>query len=235
MNPNSIIIQQASKRPDQLILLFHGVGATPDSLLPLGHRLAAEFSQATVVSIAAPYASDVSLGYQWFSVLGVSENNRTARVAAAMPAFLSEVCAWQRSEDATAATTVLIGFSQGAIMALESTSTVPLPAAQVVAIAGRFAKLPVHAASHTKLHLLHGKLDAVIPYRHAIDTAHYLYELGDDVSADVLLNVGHEIDVAMMDLTVERLKGRDPQRNANLSGLLVKLEPLPTLATSIEP
>ena len=119
-------------------------------------------------------------------------------------------------------------------MALESTSTDPSPAAQVVAIAGRFAKLPVHAASHTKLHLLHGKLDAVIPYRHAIDTAHYLYELGDDVSADVLLNVGHQIDVAMIDLTVERLKGRDPQRNANLSGLLAKVELPPTLPTPIE-
>jgi phospholipase/carboxylesterase len=154
------------------------------------------------------------LGYQWFSVQGITEANRPARVAAAMPAFLADVGAWQQSEDATAATTVLIGFSQGAIMALESTSTQPSPAGQVVAIAGRFATLPVRAALRTTLHLLHGKLDAVIAYRYALEAAHHLLGLGDEVSVDVLPLVGHEIDAKMIELTVERLRGRNPQRRA---------------------
>lgn len=212
MRPDSIVIQQAGARPDQLILLFHGVGATSESLLPLGHRLAAEFTRATVVSVASPGASDLSAGYQWFSVLGVTENNRIERVAAAMPAFLAEVRAWQVREDSTASTTILVGFSQGAIMVLESTCMVPAPAGRVVAIAGRFAKLPAKPALHTTLHLLHGNLDAVIPYRYTVEAARYLLGIGGDVTADVLPFVGHEINAQIIELTVERLQGLRPKR-----------------------
>ena len=206
MNENSIVVQRAGPRPERLILLFHGVGATPESLLPLSHRLAAEFSRSTVVSVAAPYPSEISLGYQWFSVHGIDEANRPARVAAAMPAFLAEVGAWQESEEASVAKTVLVGFSQGAIMALEASLTVPSPAGEVVSIAGRFAQRPSRAAEHTRLHLLHGKLDAVINCHYTVDAADDLRAIGAAVSIDLVSGVGHEIDAKIINLTVRRLQ-----------------------------
>jgi len=208
---DSIVIQQAGQRPDRLILLFHGVGSSPESMLPLGHRLAAEFAHATVVSVASPFASDISAGYQWFSVQGVTEKNRVERVATAMTTFLAEVRSWQEREDATASTTVLVGFSQGAVMALEATSKHPSPAARVVAIAGRFAALPAETAQHTSLHLLHGKLDAVISYRFAVETAQCLLGIGGDVTVDVLPFVGHEINVDIIELTVRHLQSHVPK------------------------
>jgi phospholipase/carboxylesterase len=210
--PGSIVVQRAPARPQQLILLFHGVGATPDALLPLGRRVASEFAQATVVSVAAPQASDISSGRQWFSVQGVTEANRAERVAAIMPAFLAEVRAWQQAEDVTATATALVGFSQGAIMALEATRASPTPAGRVVAIAGRFATLPAHAATHTTLHLIHGKSDPVIPYRHTIEAAEHLIGLGGDVTADVLPFVGHEVNADIVDVMLERLQGHIPKR-----------------------
>ncbi|HET7866928.1 MAG TPA: esterase [Burkholderiaceae bacterium] len=212
MNPHSIVVQQAAGRPQQLILLFHGVGATPQGLVPLGQRLAAAFPAATVVSVAAPHPSDLSSGYQWFSVQGITEANRPGRVAAAMPAFLAEVQGWQQAQDATAAVTALVGFSQGAIMALESTHSQPAPAGRVVAIAGRFATLPTEPASHTTLHLLHGKGDAVIPYRHTVEAVQHLLGIGADATADVVPFVGHEIHPDIADLVVERLQGHIPKR-----------------------
>jgi phospholipase/carboxylesterase len=212
MNPHSIVVQQAVERPQQLILLFHGVGATPQSLLPLGQRLATAFPQSTVVSVASPDPSDLSPGYQWFSVQGITDANRAERVAAAMPAFLAEVQAWQRAKDVTATVTALVGFSQGAIMALESTRTQPSLAGRVVAIAGRFATLPTEPAPHTTLHLLHGKSDAVIPYRHTVEAVHHLLSLGADATADVIPFVGHEIHPEIVDLVVERLQGHIPKR-----------------------
>ena len=212
MNPRSIVVHKSAGRPEQLILLFHGVGATPEGLVPLGQRLASAFPNGTVVSVAAPHASDISTGYQWFAVPDITEVNRVARVAAAMPAFLDEVGAWQKALEVTATVTALVGFSQGAIMALESSVTQTSPAGRVVAIAGRFAKLPDAAPSHTTIHLVHGKEDAVIPYRHAIDAAHRLRELGGDVTADLLPFAGHEINAAMAELVVERLLGHVPKR-----------------------
>jgi phospholipase/carboxylesterase len=210
--PGSIVVQRASARPQQLILLFHGVGATPESLLPLGQRLASEFEQATVVSVAAPQASEFSPGRQWFSVRGVTETDRPERVAAAMPAFLAEICAWQEAEDVTAHATALVGFSQGAIMALEATRVAPSSAGRILAIAGRFATLPAQAASHTTLHLIHGKNDPVIPYRHTIEAAERLIGLGGDVTADVLPFIGHEINADVVDVVLQRLQGYVPKR-----------------------
>jgi len=210
--PGSIVVQRAAGRPQQLVLLFHGVGATPDSLLPLGQGLAGAFAHATVVSVAAPLPSDISSGRQWFSVQGVTEANRAERVAAIMPAFLAEVRAWQQAEDVTATATALVGFSQGAIMALEATRASPTPAGRVVAIAGRFASLPAHAALHTTLHLIHGKSDPVIPYRHTIEAAEHLIGLGGDVTADVLPFVGHEVNADIVDVMLERLQSHIPKR-----------------------
>jgi phospholipase/carboxylesterase len=206
MNPDSIVIQQASPRPDPLILLFHGVGATPESMLPLGQRLAAEFANATVVSVASAYPSNISSGYQWFSVQGVTEDNRVERVAAAMPAFLAEVHDWQKKEDVSAARTALVGFSQGAIMALESTAMFPSPARCVAAISGRFATLPNRSALRTTLHLLHGKRDPIMPYQYTLEAAHHLLMIGADVTVDVLPSAGHEINAEMIELTVDRLR-----------------------------
>ena len=114
------------QRPDaagraELLLLFHGVGSSPEDLQPLGQALAARWPGAWVVSVRSPHPSDVGRGWQWFSVQGVTEANRPERVAAAMPVFFETIGAWQRHTGAGPDRTTLLGFSQGAIMALEST------------------------------------------------------------------------------------------------------------------
>ena len=212
MSPHSIAIQKSSGRPEQLILLFHGMGASPDGLVPLGQRLASAFPRSTVVSIAAPHPSGNPGGREWFSVAGITETNRIGRVEQAMPAFLSEIREWQQAMDVTPTVTSLVGFSQGAIMSLEASVTPSSPAGRVIAIAGRFARLPDHGPAHTTIHLLHGKEDPVIPYRHAVEAAHRLRELGGDVTADVVPFTGHEISGEIAELAVERLLGHVPKR-----------------------
>ncbi|HSV78739.1 MAG TPA: hypothetical protein VLK85_05975 [Ramlibacter sp.] len=60
--------------------------------------------------------------------------------------------AWQRESGIGANATALIGFSQGAIMALESTQQPEPVAARVIAIAGRFAQPPRVAPPQVALH-----------------------------------------------------------------------------------
>src|SRR2546427_1437834 len=211
MNPNSIVIQKSSGRPEQLILLFHGMGASPDGLVPFGQRFASAFPGSTVVSIAAPHPSGNPGGREWFSVAGITETNRIGRVEQAMPAFLAEIREWQQFVDVTPTVTALVGFSQGAIMSLEASVTPYSPAGRVIAIAGRFARLPDHAPSHTTIHLLHGKEDPVIPCRHAVEAAHRLRDLGGAVTADVFPLTRHEISSEIAELAVERLLGHVPK------------------------
>jgi phospholipase/carboxylesterase len=134
-------------------------------------------------------------------------------VAAALPSFEACVAYWQAQAGVGAAATALVGFSQGAIMALESSVRPDPVAARIIALSGRFAKLP-HSPLHegTSVHLLHGKTDAVIPYSHAIHAAHRLKELGADFTADVLPFIGHEVHPDLMDLAVDKLKHHIPGR-----------------------
>ncbi len=209
---NSIVIQQPGEQAGQLILLFHGVGARPESMAWLGGRLATEFPKAMVVSVAAPTRSDMALGFQWFSVAGVTEENRSARIAEVMPSFATCVAYWQTQAGVTAAATALIGFSQGAVMALESTKLATPLASRVVAISGRFAALPDAAHADVAVHMLHGKADTVIPYSHTVNAAHRLRDLGCDVTADVLPFIGHEIHPELAELVVTKLTTHIPQR-----------------------
>ncbi|MDE2121462.1 MAG: esterase [Betaproteobacteria bacterium] len=210
--PPSLVIARPAGPVQQLVLLFHGVGADEHDMLPLGRRLAAEFPQACVVSVRAPHACAAGRGYQWFGVQGIDEQNRVERVARALPQFLETVRDWQRETAASVAQTALVGFSQGGIMALESTRDREAPAGRVASIGGRFARLPGQPTAGTTLHLLHGKRDPVMPYALTIEAAEHLVRLGADVTADVLPFVGHEAGPEVAECLVQRLRTYVPLR-----------------------
>lgn len=197
----------------QLFLLFHGVGAAPDDLVPLGLVLAQHFPQSAVVSVQAPHDCPYSSGFQWFSVDGITESERPERTAEALPLFQQAVQQWQQAFGVGWEATALLGFSQGAIMALASTQQSPNLAARVVALSGRFSELPELAPPDCTLHLIHGKQDAVIPYAYTVHAAERLVQLGADVTADVIPFVGHEINQEISDLVIERLTTHVPMRH----------------------
>ena len=209
---DSLIVARPEGQAQQLMLLFHGVGSTAQDLVPLGRVLAGEFPAAFIVSVAAPLPSTTGGGRQWFSVMDISEENRPERVEAALPAFVETVAHWQRQAGVGTDAVALIGFSQGGIMALESTRDQPAIAGRVVSIAGRFATLPTAANPGTTLHMFHGKLDPVIPYGYTVEAAQHLVNIGADITADVVPHVGHQINDEIVDLLIERLRGHLPKR-----------------------
>ncbi len=208
----SIIIQQPAGPAQQLFLLFHGVGATPEGLVPLGQLLATHFVHSMVVSVQAAHASDMGQGFQWFSVLGITQHNRLGRVTQAMPAFSASIAHWQKLAQVGPACTALIGFSQGAIMALASTQSPPMQAGRVVAVAGRFFVAPEPIPRACTVHFIHGKQDAVIPYGYTVEAAERLVGMGCDITADVIPFAGHEINVEMQALILQRLQNHLPKR-----------------------
>lgn len=201
----AIVIQRPGATADRLLLLFHGVGSVPATMVPLGQRLAQAWPTAMVVAVPSPFPSDISAGLQWFSVRGVTEENRPARIEAALPLFRQTVRHWQAEAGIDAAATVLVGFSQGAIMALEATRGRPPLAGSVLAFAGRYATLPDEAPS-ARIHLLHGEQDSVIGVEWARAAAARLHELGAAVTLDTQAGVGHEPHPALADRAIARLR-----------------------------
>jgi phospholipase/carboxylesterase len=207
-----IVHPPAGGTAKQLFLLFHGVGAAPDDLVPLGQILAQQFPQSAVVSVQAPHDCPYSSGFQWYSVDGITEALRAERTAQALPLFQQAVQQWQEAFGVSAEATALVGFSQGAIMALASSQSAPRLAARIVALSGRFNPLPELAPENCTLHLIHGKQDAVIPYAHTVHAAARLVQLGADITADVIPFAGHEINEEIAALVIERLTTHVPKR-----------------------
>ena len=207
MTTQDLIVQRPAT-PSQLVLLFHGVGSSARDLAPLGEVLASHLPHAAIVSVQAPEAW--APGWQWFSVRGVTEADRPARVAAAMPGFVQAVRQWQVACAVEPARTTLIGFSQGAIMALESTQIESPTSARVIALSGRFARAPHVAPASVQVHLIHGDADPVMPVRLAVDASAQLQGLGAQVTLDRFSGLGHGVDRRVVDAIVRRLEAALP-------------------------
>jgi len=203
---DGLTLQLPAAPAERLILLFHGVGARPDSMQPIGGALADAYPAAVVVSVRAPHRSDVGFGWQWFSVRGIDEASRPARVAAAMPEFIATIRHWQHLHQLDAAATTLVGFSQGALMALEATQVAAGLATRIAAIGGRFARPPERAPDQGIIHVLHGEEDPVMPCARGVAACEQLQLLGAQVTLDLFPGLGHEIDGRVIARLQERLQ-----------------------------
>ena len=179
-----------------LVILLHGVGSNGADLMGLGRLWAPQLPGAIFESPNAPERFDHGPGYQWFSITGVTEENRPARIAKARAAYdvlVSGLVArhgFAQSLDRVA----LAGFSQGSIMSLDAVASGRWPVAGLLAYSGKLATpAPRTPSLGTKVMLVHGSDDMVIP---ASDTAHAAAALkaaGVATEAHILRGIGHTI------------------------------------------
>ncbi len=179
-----------------LVVFLHGVGSDGDDLAPIGQHWMPLLPDVVFAAPNAPYAFEQGFGYQWFSLTDVTVENRPQRVRKARAAFdatLSEMMAqhdlanqWEKL--------ILVGFSQGSIMALDALAEGRYPLAGVVAFSGRLAfDGALTPRPYTPALLIHGRADEVIPWRESESAALRLKSA--DVPTETLFEptTGHTI------------------------------------------
>lgn len=212
--PDTLQWLPASGRPEQLMLLLHGWGASAADMAPLATALRRAFPQAALLAPEGfePVDGGVLSGRQWFSLAGVTEDNRPDRVAAVLPRLADWVRAAQQASGVGPAATALVGFSQGAILALELAQAHDGICGRVLSFAGRYARLPEAPLAHTTLHFFHGATDTVIPAAQSRLAMQRLGELQGDATIDIASGVGHALPPVLMDCAVQRLQTHIPHR-----------------------
>ena len=212
--PGEVIeLLPSSGAPIQLMILLHGVGSSAAHLRPLGDLLRRRFPTCAVLIPDGFEPFDgAPVARQWFSVRGVTEENRPERIAAALPGLIDWIRAAQNRLGVEPAATALFGFSQGAILALEAVQVVDGLAGRVLAFSGRYGRLPQVVPQLTTLHLMHGEADPVIPVAHARAALERLDALGADASVDLAEGIGHELHPVLIDCALHRLTSHIPQR-----------------------
>jgi predicted esterase len=139
-------------------------------------------------------------GSQWWVLLKKIVLNGLRR-----PCRCISISHWQDKSGIEPQNTVLVGFSQGSIMSLESTQSANSVAGKVIAIAGRFAQSVWVAPTGVKVHLIHGEQDGVVAPQWSIQAHQQIKTLGGDVTLDLLPGLGHGVDERAFQLAVRYL------------------------------
>ncbi|MEB5706640.1 MULTISPECIES: prolyl oligopeptidase family serine peptidase [Pantoea] len=179
-----------------LVIFLHGVGSNGDDLAPLGHHWATLLPDVIFAAPNAPERFAAGFGWQWFSLTDVTPENRPGRVRAARAAFdatLNAIVAQHGFADRWQ-DVVLVGFSQGSIMALDALASGRYPLAGVVAFSGRLAvEGQLTPQAHVPALLIHGQADEVIPWQESESATTRLRAAGVPVDARFEPATGHTI------------------------------------------
>jgi phospholipase/carboxylesterase len=175
--------EQASSR----LVLLHGWGADADDLLDLGELLVGP--EVSVVALRAPEPHPFGSGRQWYGLQPIDWD--------ALPAARTALRARLEALAASVALerTVLLGFSQGAAMALDVGCGLPL--AGIVGCSGYPHEGWQPGGTLPPVLLSHGREDAVVPYAASEELQRQLVRAGARVEL-LPFSGGHGIDPELL-------------------------------------
>jgi phospholipase/carboxylesterase len=183
------------------VIFLHGYGANGADLMGLADPLAEHMPDTLFLAPDAPEdCAGAPMGFQWFPIPwidGSSEEQASqglALAAADLNAFLDGVMV---DEDLLPEQVMLLGFSQGTMMALHVAPRREDPVAGVVAFSGRLLEpelLEDEVVSRPPVLLIHGDADEVVPIDSLPKAAQTLQDAGwSEVYAHVMKGTGHGI------------------------------------------
>ncbi|HWS75431.1 MAG TPA: dienelactone hydrolase family protein [Quisquiliibacterium sp.] len=191
--------------PPRLLVFLHGAGSSPEAFAPVALAWQLKFpgARAALLQGLRPHADGES--HDWFDASGVA-SDRVERVALAAQEIARRVAALQEAAGLDASQTVIVGFSQGATVALEMVRNRPGLAAIVVGYAARLAR-PIRRDERldATVHLLHGELDSLVPAVHARQALRGMRASGTEATLDIVADGGHSIDQQMIILGTTRV------------------------------
>jgi len=183
--------------PRQVVVLLHGYGSDGADLIGLGPYWRDQLPDALFVAPNGPAPCRInSTGYQWFDVDPDRPEFRLEGAAQARPViaeFLGDL--WTQTglgpED-----TILVGFSQGAMMALHVALTLDKPLMGVIGFSGLLiapAGFADYAGPKPPICLVHGELDGVVPCDMSAQATAALKAQGFDVRFHISPGAPHTI------------------------------------------
>jgi len=190
---------QAGGAPTSLVVLLHGYGADGRDLIDLGNAWAPLLPRAAFVSPHAPDpCGQAPMGRQWFPLTFRDPHELTRGAEEAAPVLRAFLEVELAKLDLTPDRLTLVGFSQGAMMALKVGLAEDFRPAGILAISGLWvdAQTPrtVPFVNPPPILLMHGEDDEVIPAPALFASAKALTAAGAPVEWHLSPGLGHGID-----------------------------------------
>ncbi len=183
------------------VVFLHGYGANAADLIGLADPLGEHLPDTLFIAPDAPETCiGAPMGFQWFPIPWIDGSSEEAsiaglaRAAEDLDAFLDGVMV---DEDLLPEQMMVLGFSQGTMMALQVVPRREDAIAGIVAFSGRLLEpelLEDEARSRPPVLLIHGDQDDVVPPQSLPQAAEALQNAGwKEVYAHIMKGAGHGI------------------------------------------
>ena len=192
-----------SGQPKQLMVLLHGYGSDGSDLIALGQYWSNTLPHMLFVAPNAPDACAINpQGFEWFPLQTDRTISRVEGAPAARETIVNFLIDLWSQTGLRAKDTFLVGFSQGAMMALNTGLSLDEEVAGIAAFSGALippAGLEEGTAPRPAVAILHGDLDDVVDPNLSREAVETLTGLGFEVSYHRSPTTAHGISQDMLD------------------------------------
>ncbi len=201
---------QSGKPAESLVILLHGYGSNGEDLINLAENWKMDLPDTLFVAPNAPHPCAAGFGYEWFPLTNRDPEERWTGVQSAAPVLNEYIDYALKEASLPDKQMALVGFSQGAMMALHVGLRRNSSPACIISYSGMLA-----GAEHIKqearvappLMMFHGDQDDIIPINALPYSIAALEEAGQTVLPHIMKGVGHGIDAESINLGGEFIKG----------------------------
>ena len=204
LKTNRFIKSDSFKKAEKIVIVLHGYGTSGDDFAKVGKVFLSKKLDNTVFLFPdAPENCAAGFGKQWFKLDKMDYEELRSGLDKAAPLLHNYI--ESNSKEYNCDNINLIGFSQGAIMALEMIYYPGIK--KIIAYSGLFAiSKNKNIASNPDILIIHSDDDEVVPYNNAKVAQENLTALGTNSKLKTCHNIGHSISLEGWTWGIEFLK-----------------------------
>jgi phospholipase/carboxylesterase len=195
-------------KPSRLVVFLHGYGSDGNDLIELAQIMQASLPDGYFISPHGIQECEAfSSARQWFSLSDRSVDSISPLIQSSSNVLSEIIVAKQKELGLSNEQTVLIGFSQGTMMALYLNLSSEKPFQSVVGFSGRLIPPPKILNFQTPVCLIHGEHDDVIPINELHVISEYFKKNSIKHKAHTRTNLRHSIDMEGIEIAINWIIG----------------------------